>query len=151
MKARIPNQGGQANMMKRIQQMQEEMTRVQQECEAAEYSASAGGGAIDVTVNGNTATLDVTMGIMYADANEQGDLDFFIDPKPTTVTFQKTKDGWRISGGTMFELLYDGTFPGYGPLPSPSPETTDATPMLWLISVISLAGMCAVIRKRKTR
>ena len=101
------------------------------------------------TVNGNTATLEVTMGIMYADSNEQGDLDFFIDPKPTTVTFQKTKDGWRISGGTMFELLYDGTFPGYGPLPSP--ETADATPMLWLISVISLAGMCAVIRKRKTR
>ena len=48
MKARIPNQGGQANMMKRIQQMQEDMARVQQECEEAEYSASAGGGAIDV-------------------------------------------------------------------------------------------------------
>ena len=30
MKARIPNQGGQANMMKRIQQMQEDMARVQQ-------------------------------------------------------------------------------------------------------------------------
>ncbi len=59
MKARIPNQGGQANMMKRIQQMQEEMTRVQQECEAAEYSASAGGGAIDVTVNGKHQLVSV--------------------------------------------------------------------------------------------
>ncbi len=59
MKARIPNQGGQANMMKRIQQMQEEMTRVQQECEAAEYSASAGGGAIDVTVNGKHQVVSV--------------------------------------------------------------------------------------------
>ncbi len=61
MKARIPNQGGQANMMKRIQQMQEEMTRVQQECEAAEYSASAGGGAIDVTVNGKHQVVSVNI------------------------------------------------------------------------------------------
>lgn len=59
MKARIPNQGGQANMMKRIQQMQEEMTRVQQECEVAEYQASAGGGAIDVTVNGKHQLVSV--------------------------------------------------------------------------------------------
>ena len=59
MKARIPNQGGQANMMKRIQQMQEDMARVQQECEDAEYSASAGGGAIDVTVNGKHQVVSV--------------------------------------------------------------------------------------------
>lgn len=59
MKARIPNQGGQANMMKRIQQMQEEMTRVQQECEETEYNASAGGGAIDVTVNGKHQLVSV--------------------------------------------------------------------------------------------
>ena len=39
MKARIPNQGGQANMMKRIQQMQEEMARVQEEVENSEYTA----------------------------------------------------------------------------------------------------------------
>ena len=59
MKARIPNQGGQANMLKRIQQMQEDMARVQQECEEAEYSASAGGGAIDVTVNGKHQVVSV--------------------------------------------------------------------------------------------
>ncbi|MBO5334073.1 MAG: YbaB/EbfC family nucleoid-associated protein [Clostridia bacterium] len=59
MKARIPNQGGQANMMKRLQQMQEDMARVQQECEEAEYCASAGGGAIDVTVNGKHQVVSV--------------------------------------------------------------------------------------------
>ena len=59
MKARIPNQGGQANMMKRLQQMQEDMARVQQECEEAEYSASAGGGAIDVTGNGKHQVVSV--------------------------------------------------------------------------------------------
>lgn len=61
MKARIPNQGGQGNMMKRLQQMQEEMTRVQQECEAAEYSASAGGGAVEVTVNGSHQLVSVKL------------------------------------------------------------------------------------------
>ncbi len=54
MKARIPNQGGgRADMMKKIQQMQEDMERVQSECQAAEYSASSGGGAVEVTVNGS--------------------------------------------------------------------------------------------------
>ncbi len=59
MKARIPNQGGQANMMKRLQQMQDDMARVQKECEEAEYQASAGGGAIDVTVNGKHQLVSV--------------------------------------------------------------------------------------------
>lgn len=59
MKARIPNQGGQANMMKRLQQMQDDMARVQKECEEAEYNASAGGGAIDVTVNGSHQVVSV--------------------------------------------------------------------------------------------
>lgn len=61
MKARIPNQGGQGNMMKRLQQMQEEMARVQQECEAAEYTASAGGGAVEVTVNGSHQLVSVKL------------------------------------------------------------------------------------------
>ena len=61
MKARIPNQGGnsQAAMMKKLQDMQAEMNRTQQEVEEAEYSASAGGGAVEVTVNGKHEVLDV--------------------------------------------------------------------------------------------
>ena len=61
MKARIPNQGGQANMMKRLQQMQDDMARVQKECEEAEYSASAGGGVIDVKVNGKHQVVSVNI------------------------------------------------------------------------------------------
>lgn len=61
MKARIPNQGGnsQAAMMKRLQDMQAEMARTQQEVEEAEYSASAGGGAVEVRVNGKHEVLEV--------------------------------------------------------------------------------------------
>ena len=53
MKARIPGapQGG-ANMMKKIQEMQENLEKVQQEVEKSEYTSSTGGGAVEVTVNG---------------------------------------------------------------------------------------------------
>ncbi len=61
MKARIPNQGGnsQAAMMKKLQDMQAEMARTQQDDEEAEYSASACGGAIEVKDNGNHEVLEV--------------------------------------------------------------------------------------------
>ena len=64
MKARIPNQGGgnsQAAMMKKLQDMQAEMARIQEEVEAAEYSASAGGGAVEVKVNGKHEVLEVNI------------------------------------------------------------------------------------------
>lgn len=53
MKARIPNQPAGGNMMKRIQEMQQNMQTLQEKLAVAEYSASSGGGAVDVTVNGS--------------------------------------------------------------------------------------------------
>lgn len=54
MKARIPNQGPTgAKAMKMLQEMQANMENKQAELAEAEYSASAGGGAVDVTVNGS--------------------------------------------------------------------------------------------------
>ena len=44
--------GGQMAMMKRIQEMQAQMEAKQQEIEQSEFSASAGGGAVEVTVTG---------------------------------------------------------------------------------------------------
>lgn len=52
MKARIPNANQGGNMMQRIQKMQEEMQKTQSAVEESEFTASAGGGAIEVTVNG---------------------------------------------------------------------------------------------------
>ncbi|MCQ2476674.1 MAG: YbaB/EbfC family nucleoid-associated protein [Clostridia bacterium] len=54
MKARIPGaqQGGTNNMMKKIQEMQENMENVQKEVEATEFTSSVGGGTVEVTVNG---------------------------------------------------------------------------------------------------
>lgn len=55
MRANVPKQGSgvnQANMMKQIQKMQEEMEKKQAEVQETEFTASAGGGVVEVAVNG---------------------------------------------------------------------------------------------------
>ncbi len=55
MKANVPKTGigaNQAGMMKQIQKMQEDMEAKQKEVQEAEFSASAGGGAVSVSVKG---------------------------------------------------------------------------------------------------
>ncbi len=61
MKARIPGAQNQGNMMKKIQQIQEDMTKIQDEIEATEYTSSVGGGAVEVTVNGAHEVLSIKM------------------------------------------------------------------------------------------
>jgi hypothetical protein len=60
MKARIPG-ASKGNMMQQLQQMQEEIARIQQEVEESEFSASVGGGAVEVTVNGRHEAVKVTL------------------------------------------------------------------------------------------
>ena len=55
MKVRIPNQNGgmsQQQMLKKVQQMQEDMATLQADLDEREYSAEAGGGMVSVTVTG---------------------------------------------------------------------------------------------------
>lgn len=54
MKCRIPNNsGGNMNaMLKQAQKMQEDMATLQADLEEREYSATSGGGAVSVTVDG---------------------------------------------------------------------------------------------------
>ena len=54
MKARIPNQNqtSRADMMAKIQKMQEDMENTRIEVEQTEFTACSGGGAVEVTVNG---------------------------------------------------------------------------------------------------
>ena len=64
MKARLPDEyrsGGQAAMMKQLQQMQEEMARVQGEVEESTFSASVGGGAVTAECSGKQELLSVSI------------------------------------------------------------------------------------------
>lgn len=49
------------SMLKRAQQMQEEMERVQAECEAKTVEAASGGGAVSVVVNGKKEIEAITI------------------------------------------------------------------------------------------
>ena len=59
MKARIPGANQGDSMMKKIQQMQEDMERVQGEIEDTEFTASAGGGAVEATVKGSHEVVSI--------------------------------------------------------------------------------------------
>ena len=78
MKARIPGQagGGQMNMMKKIQEMQAQMEQKQAEIEASEFVASAGGGAVEVTVSGAHEVKNIKL---QPDVVDPEDIDMLTD------------------------------------------------------------------------
>ena len=61
MKARIPGGVNTGNMMKKIQDMQADMENKQAEIEASEFTASAGGGMIEVTMTGSHEMKKITI------------------------------------------------------------------------------------------
>lgn len=70
MKARIPGAQNGGNMMKKFQEMQENMQKVQQEIENTEFTASAGGGAVEIKVNGKNEVLSVKISPDVIDPEE---------------------------------------------------------------------------------
>ena len=70
MKARIPGAQNQGNMMKRIQQMQEDMQNAQAEVENSEFTATAGGGAVEVTVTGKKEVKSVKLNPEVVDPDD---------------------------------------------------------------------------------
>ena len=67
MKARIPkniNAGGAQNMnqmIKQAQKMQDQITALQEDIEAREFSATAGGGAVEVVISGKKTIKSLTL------------------------------------------------------------------------------------------
>lgn len=49
------------NMMKQVQKMQADMQKMQEDLEVKEFEASAGGGAIKVTVNGKKEVVAIEL------------------------------------------------------------------------------------------
>ena len=80
MKARIPQGAGGAGnmnqMMQRMQKMQEEMTRAQAELEEKVYHVSAGGGNIEVEINGKK---EVTAVVIKPEAVDPNDVEMLQD------------------------------------------------------------------------
>lgn len=53
--------GNMNNMMKQVQKMQRDMQEAQEKIESEEFEATAGGGAIKVTVNGKKEVLSIDL------------------------------------------------------------------------------------------
>ena len=53
--------GNMNNMMKQMQKMQKQMENLQEELDVKEVEASAGGGAVTVTVNGKKEVLNIVI------------------------------------------------------------------------------------------
>ena len=53
--------GNMANLMKQAQKMQRQMEEQQKELEAKEFTATAGGGAVEVTVTGKKGIVSVKL------------------------------------------------------------------------------------------
>ena len=104
MKARIPGGqgGGQMAMMKRIQEMQAQMEQKQQEIENSTFTASAGGGAVEVTVTGAHEVKDIQL---QPDVVDPEDIEMLADlliaatneamRKADDAMEQATPSGWR--------------------------------------------------------
>ena len=103
MKARIPNQGAGGNMMKRIKEMQQNMQTLQEELAVAEYSASSGGGAVDVTVNGSHEVKKVTIKPEVVDPEDVEMLEDMLIAALNEVTRQIDEEAEReldsVTGG----------------------------------------------------
>ena len=62
--------GNMNNLMKQAQKMQRQMEEAQKELEAKEFSAKAGGGAVEVTVSGKKEVLKVQLSQEVVDPDD---------------------------------------------------------------------------------
>ena len=76
MKVRIPQQGGMGGannmqaMLKQAQKMQEDMANLQAELEEREYDISAGGGAVNLKINGKKQITELNIAPEIVDPDD---------------------------------------------------------------------------------
>ena len=69
MKVRIP-QNNPGNMQAMVKKMQEDMANMQEELEAREYEVSAGGGVVNLKINGKKEVLSVKLAEEIVDPDD---------------------------------------------------------------------------------
>lgn len=70
MKARVPKGPSMNDMLKQAQKMQEDMAALQEELEAREYDISAGGGAVNLKINGKKQVLELDIAPEIVDPDD---------------------------------------------------------------------------------
>lgn len=70
MKARIPQGPSMNDMLRQAQKMQEDMAALQEELDAREYDVSAGGGVVNVKINGKKQILSIDLAPEIVDPDD---------------------------------------------------------------------------------
>ncbi len=106
MKVRIPQGMGGGNMqsmLKQAQKMQEEMQEKQAELEAREYDVAAGGGVVNVKINGKKEILSVKLSEEIVDPDDIETLEDLIvagiNEAIKKVTADAAEEMAKVTGG----------------------------------------------------
>lgn len=114
MKARVPNGMGKGpsnnmnQMLRQAQKMQDQITELQADLEQREFKGTAGGGVVEVTINGKRNVLDLKISPEIVDPNEIEDLQDMVK-----AAFNAAVDNLdEISDAEMQKLTGGVSFPG---------------------------------------
>ena len=105
MKSRMPKgyNSGMSNPMKQMQKMQEDMEKAKEELEQKEFTTSAGGGMVDVIINGKKEIVSLKMKPEVVDPDDMEMLEDLIisavNEGLRQVEEESNKDMERITGG----------------------------------------------------
>ena len=100
--------GNMANLMKQAQKMQRQMEEQQKELETKEFTATAGGGAVEITVSGKKEVVKVKLAEEVVDPDDIEMLEDLI-VAATNEALRKMEDA---SASAMSRLT--GGMPGMG-------------------------------------
>ena len=98
--------GNMANLMKQAQRMQRQMEEQQKELESKEFTATAGGGAVEVTVSGKREVLKVKLAEEVVDPDDIEMLEDLI----VAAANEALRKVEEVSGAAMSKLT--GGMPG---------------------------------------
>jgi DNA-binding YbaB/EbfC family protein len=103
MKAILPKGPSMNEMLKQAQKMQEDVAKLQEELEAREYDVSAGGGAVNIKINGKKEILALDIAPEIVDPDDVETLsDILIAAINEAITrVEKTADAEmsKVTGG----------------------------------------------------
>lgn len=113
MKVRIPNSGGPGNMnqmLKQAQKMQADMAALQEDLENREFSATSGGGMVEVTVDGKHLIKSIKINPDAVDPDDVEMLEDLITVAVNEAISNATKTSEEEMGAITGGLNMPGLF-----------------------------------------
>lgn len=110
MKVRLPQQGGQQEMLRKVQKLQEDMKNTQAELEAREYEVSSGGGMVKVLITGAKEIKKISISPSAVDPDDVEMLEDLVTAAVNEAIAAVEKD----YSDTMGELTGGLNLPGLG-------------------------------------